>query len=155
MNSSVREQEPAGGPLGLSLGIPPPKSLGHQQTKPGLPPEVRYSGQGEHVSGFGFGFGFGKYPSPVRVRPVYIPKIEKEKNTEINFGWPPRSDFEKKPDFDSSRPSHITSQVPTTESTGKSTGSTRRSHWSMPIYGRLELGTCYLLEPCGHGTWLR
>ena len=97
MNSSNLEQEPAGGPLGLSLGIPPPKSLGHQQTKPGLPPEVRYSGQGEHVSGFGFGFGFGKYPSPVRVRPVYIPKIEKKKNTELILGRPPRSDFEKSP----------------------------------------------------------
>ena len=67
------------------------------QTKARQSLEVRYSGQGEHVSGFGFGFGFGKYPSPVRVRPVYIPKIEKKKNTEINFGGPPRSDFEKSP----------------------------------------------------------
>ena len=97
VNSSVREQKPAGGPLVLSLGVLPPGGFEHQQTKPGLPPEVRYSGQGEHVSGFGFGFGFGKYPSPVRVRPVYIPKIEKKKNTEINFGGPPRSDFEKSP----------------------------------------------------------
>ena len=97
MNSSYLQQKPAGGPLVLSLGVVYPGGFEHQQTKAGLPPEVRYSGQGEHVSGFGFRFGFGKYPSPVRVRPVHIPKIEKKKNTGINFGGPPRSDFEKSP----------------------------------------------------------